>query len=687
VNRPGLTILAVLLLGLGAQSPALAAASHAHKAPARKAQASLSLPQQFFAKLNAGDAAAAHELAQKIGDKLIVKYERWAELSRGLAPASFAEISGFIEQNPDWPGQAGLKRQAEEALMLEGGDGTIITWFQDHEPQTREGRLRLGDALRAVGRGEEGNALIRRSWVEDSFSPTDEKLFLDKYAEIIQAPDHILRIDRLLWREQDEAARRQMRHVSADMQALAEARLKLQADNGGIDAALARVPARLKDDPGLLYDRLRWARENGNDAQARDILLNPPSELIRPDLWWAEREIQARHAINEDNGDLAYRLVRNHGLSGGGSEFAEAEFLSGWIAFRMLSKPEVGLQHFDAVYRAARYPAGQARGAYWAGRAADAVGETVAATDWYIKSASSITTFYGQLAASRLGAAEMVRLPAEPQPSQADKAAFAKRDVVRLVQKLAQLGGVERIDPFILRLAEQAGTPGNAALVAELARSTGRTDLAVQVARKVQRDGIVLVDSGYPVLTMPKSPGEPEAALIHALIRQESNFNAAAVSKAGAQGLMQLMPATAKSIATKLGLPFAASRLAKDPTYNMEIGQAFIGNVLNSFSGSYVLSIAAYNAGPGRVRQWLRDIGDPRDGKLETIDWIERVPFSETRNYIQRVLEGLQVYRLRLNHGTGSPRFGSFASAPEAGSPWCLIACTATAVPVNGRLE
>lgn len=691
MNKRGMVAAAAILFGLGAVAPADAAASapHSHKAAASKPKpAPQSLQQQFFAKLDAGDADAAHQLAQKIGDRLIIKYERWAELSRGLAPASFAEISVFIRDNPDWPGQSGLKRQAEQSLMLEGTNTTIISWFVDHQPQTREGKLKLGDALRAAGRVEEGNALIRRSWVEDTYSATDEKLFFDKYGDIILAPDHILRIDRLLWRGQDDAVRRQMRHVSDDVQALAEARLRLQADNGGVDAALAKVPPRLREDPGLLYDRLRWARDKSNDAQAQEILLKPPPELIRPDLWWDEREIQVRHVIDDGNGDLAYKLASQHGLSGG-SDYAQAEFLSGWVALRMLKKPDMALQHFDAVYHSAKYPTTQSRGAYWAARAAEETGDTVAATDWYIKSAENITTFYGQLAAAKLGAPELIHLPAEPTPTPDDKASFAKRDVVKLVEKLVQLGAPERIDPFVLRLAEQAGTGGNAVLVADLAKASGRLDLAVQVARKVQRDGIVLVDSGYPVLSQGgRHDDATELALVHALIRQESGFNSGAVSKAGAQGLMQLMPATAKAIAGKIGLPFAQARLTKDANYNVEIGRAFIGNVLSSFSGSYVLSIAAYNAGPGRVRQWLREMGDPRDGKLEAVDWIEMVPYSETRNYIQRVLEGLQVYRLRLNHGAGSPRFGSFASAPEAGSPWCLIACTAAAAtPPAGHLD
>ncbi len=651
------------------------------KAPAKAATSLADQPiyQQLFAELDAGKGAAAHDLAVRTGDPLLIKYDRWYELTRALAPASFTEISDFIRDNPDWPGQTMLRHQAEEALTLEGTDPVIIGWFEDHEPQTREGRIRLADALSADGHDAEAMAWLRRVWIEDPFVPADEKSFLDKYGRAIRAEDDIARLDRLLWRIQTDAARRQMRRVDDAHQAVALARLALQANTGGIDQALAKVPPALQRDPGLLYDRIHWNRLKGYNQQACDLLLNPPAELIRPDLWWNEREIQIRYAIAANDDALAYRLATGHGLTTG-SDFVQAEFMTGWIAFRMMHKPDLALTHFAAGFAASKTSSGIARNAYWAGRAAEEIPDPVGATGWYVKAADDLTSFYGQLAAAKLALPEAVRLPPEPVPTAQQIAIFNEREVTKMVHRLVEVGAPDRIDPFLLRMAEIASSPQDAEQVAALARSAGRADLAVNVARRVQRDGILLVDSSYPILppTIISDQGDAEPALIHALIRQESGFASTAVSKVGAQGLMQLMPATAKGVAAKLNLPFSPVRLLHDQGYNAQIGQAFMGSMLNNFSGSYLLSVAAYNAGPGRVRQWLQDIGDPRDGHMEAVDWIERVPYGETRAYIQRVLEALQIYRIRLNKGNAAMAFGSFAAEPAAGSPWCLIACSAS---------
>ncbi len=694
-------VFAVPSAAVSADPPAAATATHPTKnkpvtakpktKTAVKPAASLAdqpIYQQLFAKLDAGNGAAAHDLALRTGDPLLIKYDRWYELTRALAPASFTEISDFIRDNPDWPGQSMLRYQAEEALTLEGTDPVIIGWFEDHEPQTREGRIRLADAFAAAGRDAEALALLRRVWIEDPFVPNDEKSFLDKYGRAIRTEDDIARLDRQLWRGQSDAARRQLHRVDDGHQAVALARLALQASTGAVDQALAKVPADLQRDPGLLYDRIHWNRLKGFNQQACDLLLNPPAELIRPDLWWSEREIQIRYAIAANDDGLAYRLAIGHGLTTG-TEYVQAEFMIGWVAFRMMHKPDVALTHFAAGFAASKTSSGIARNAYWAGRAAEEIPDPIGATGWYVKAADDLTSFYGQLAAAKLALPEAVRLPPEPVPTAEQIAVFNDREAAKMAHRLIEVGAPDRIDPFLLRMAEISSSPQDAEQIAALARSAGRADLAVNVARRVQRNGILLVDSSYPILPptiIGESGDAAESALIHALIRQESGFATTAVSKVGAQGLMQLMPATAKSVAAKLKVPFSPVRLLHDQGYNAQLGQAFMGNVLNDFSGSYLLAVAAYNAGQGRVHQWLRDIGDPRDGHMEAVDWIERVPFGETRVYIQRVLEALQIYRIRLNKGNAAMEFGTFAAEPAAGSPWCLIACSAsvaTPLPVH----
>jgi len=660
--------------------------------------------RQAFRKAEAGDLAGAKALVAAAPDRLLDKMLYWLDLTRWRG-GSFETAAAFLKANPDWPGQGLLKLRAEEWLALYPSHATVIEWFEANPPTTREGRIRLANAYRAVGRETDGIGLLRRVWVEDNFSASDEKAFLLQYGGLIESKDDLARLDRLLWRSQTDAAKRQMGRVDLGHRALAEARILLSAAGQGAESALQKVVGPLHGDPGLIYARLKWSRINNRDGDARAILLKPPTNLVRPELWWEERQIEIRRALADGDLATAYQLARDHHLTDG-NDFADAEWLAGWIALRQ-HDGKVALDHFHNLFVNARTPVVQSRGAYWAARALEQLDKPADAREWYGKAAAQITTFYGQVAAARLGLTNIAQLPAEPTPAEADAAAFAAREVPKVVRRLAAIGEVGRIDPFVLRLVDVADKPEQMALTAKLARDAGRVDLAVTVARRAFRDGVTLIDAGYPTVALPPGGG-PEPALIHALIRQESNFAADAVSRAGARGLMQLMPSTAKWIAGKNSLPYSEPLLTIDPKYNIMVGQAYLSGVLDSFSGSYVLSLAAYNAGPGRVRQWIRDFGDPRDPGVDVVDWIEQIPFNETRNYVQRVLEGLQVYRLRMAR-TASARADATsgaATAPSAPGPapvpatadtgapppgvpsavasWCLIACTAAAAPSVG---
>jgi soluble lytic murein transglycosylase len=633
----------------------------------RPGQASEAVYRDALRRLDAGDMAGANQLAATGHDPLLDKVVRWIEISRLHAPTSFAEIQTFIEKNPDWPRQAALRLRAEEQILLEAGPEGLLAWFAGNPPQSRDGKIRYGEALRIKGREAEGIGWIRRAWVEDNFSAPEEKVFLEKFHGLIPSADQVQRLDSLIWRQQFDQAKRQMNRVDEGHRWVADARMKLLADQGGFDAALRKVPASLENDPGLLYARIHWRRVKGHDADARALMLKVPANVPRPELWWRERESEIRQALTEGANSEAYRLARDHRQTQG-TQLADAEFLAGWIALRLQHDPHVAFGHFENLYNSVRTPVSQARGAYWAGRAQEAEQKSTLARGWYEKAAQHPTTFYGQLAAAKLGR-DAAKLPADPAPDKKTTDAFAKREVTRAVAKLAEIGAATHVDPFVLRLADLAHEPEEAALTAELARKVGRPDLGVTVARRVARQGITLVEAGYPLLSLKQSAAA-EPALTYSVIRQESNFAAEAVSRAGARGLMQLMPATAKAIAAKLNLPFSEGKLV-DPTYNVALGENYLMRIVGRFDGSYVLGLAAYNAGPARVHQWLQQIGDPR-GHMDVIDWIERLPFAETRNYVERVLEGLQVYRLRL----GSPLVSNaVAAVPPAASAWCLLAC------------
>jgi soluble lytic murein transglycosylase len=597
-----------------------------------------------FGAARGADPAGALRLAGQAKDPLLRKVLTWQAISRGASGASFAEIADFITRNPDWPGQTTLRQRAEEAI---GGasDATVRAWFQRFRPVTPYGKLREAELLLASTQQAAAIAEIRDVWINCELSAFDEKSILARFPGVLRGEDHIKRLDRLLWDGLVESAKRLLPRVPQDYRLLADARMKLADFKPGVEGALAKVPAHLKNDPGLLYERTRWRRRKELYDSALESLLNPPRDLVRPVMWWTERQILARRALADGKPQLAYRLVAKHGLTEG-TAFADAEFLAGWIALRSLHDAQKGYDHFVHLYNGVKLPISRARGAYWAGRAAEALNRQDLAGTWFATAAENATTYYGQLAQTRIGGDAPRRLAVEPKPTGEETAQFRKRELVRAVEMLGEIGETDRLSSFMHKLSEQARTPGEHVLVAALFESVGRLDLAVGAAKRAGYAGVMLIEHGYPTIELPK--GDPERPLVLAMTRQESAFERTAVSKSGARGLMQLMPGTASHIAKSRQLPYSADRLLTDSGYNLTLGRAYLEELLDRFSGSYVLSIAAYNAGPARVRQWVDNFGDPRTKSIDVIDWVESIPFTETRNYVQRVLENLQVYRIRL---------------------------------------
>ncbi|MCH8197687.1 MAG: lytic transglycosylase domain-containing protein, partial [Proteobacteria bacterium] len=457
---------------------------------------------------------------------------------------------------------------------------------------------------------------------------------------------HAGRLDRLLWAGRTWEARRMLRRVDAGQRALAVARIRLRRFRGGVDWAIRQVPKALTENLGLVYERLRWRRRKGRDADARALLDSLPPALTRPEIWWRERVVLARRALRGGEVSAAYALASAHRQTRG-KNFAEAEWLAGWISLRFLDDAEVALKHFSALHANVRYPISLARGAYWAGRAAEATGDGPLAQQWYAKAASHVTTFYGQLAASRLKGSAPAAIPKEPAPDARTAQEFAERELVKATRLLGASANPKPMRRFILHLNKKAQTPEEHKLIAELAKSLNRPDLAVATAKRSLRSGVFLLTGAYPLSYLPTNRNGLEAELLLSLLRQESAFEVGAVSYAGARGLMQIMPATARRVARRLRLRYSKHRLLTDPEFNLAIGTAFLNGLLNDYRGSYVLALAAYNAGPSRVRRWIRNNGDPRDGEIDVIDWIELIPFNETRDYVQRVLENVQMYRVR----------------------------------------
>jgi soluble lytic murein transglycosylase len=583
-------------------------------------------------------------IVRKAENPLPAKILRWMYHSRPGTPAGFDEITKFVTANPDWPSQQRLRRHAEKAIKGKVAADRLLEWFARNPPVTAVGGGELGAALLASGRTAEGEAIVRDAWVNGDFNNRDEKAFLKRHERLLTSDHHERRLDRLLWDGAYYQIRRAIRRVGPEQHALARARNALRRSSPDVEDAVAAVPQHLQSDAGLLYERFRWRRRKGKYAGAMEILANPPADWVRPDKWWNDRRIIARRLITRERAKEAYGVIRDHGLTAG-PDFAAAEWFAGWIALRFLKKPNEALAHFERMHGAVNYPVSQARAAYWAGRAAEALNDAEKARRWYETAAKFNAVFYGQLARDRAQLPSPTESP-DPAPSNEAFERFAKTELARAAILLQQLGQTRLAQKFVDRIARLSDEPEHLAMTARLATGIGRVDLAVRVSRHAYHRGVLLSSSGFPIIKAPAT--KPELGLALAVARQESSMNTWAKSSAGARGIMQLMPATAQTVARQLRVRYSPSRLTRDPKYNVKLGRAYLRSLLRQYRGSYVLAIAAYNAGPPALKEWIRRNGDPRKPGVDPIDWIELIPYPSSRNYVQRVLENLQVYRGRL---------------------------------------
>jgi len=616
--------------------------------------------RQVLDALDQRDFGAAVAAAGGLRDPLARKVVLWSRFKDGLG--TFDSITRFIEANADWPHQRSLRRAAERTLTGREDPRRLLDWFDRHPPLTTDGLVAQARALRAVGRDADARDAARAAWIDGRFSKAEQERFFNAFRQFLRKQDHERRLSSLIWDERLTEAQRMYPLVSAGQRRLAEARILLIRDKPGVDGAIEQVPAALRDDPGLVFDRMVWRRKHDLFDRAVQLLFHPAANQGDPDAWARERAILAREALDQRKARLAYRIAAGHGHTDG-LAFATGEWMAGWVALRLLNQPAKALTHFETMHAGVSYPQSLSRAAYWAGRAAQALGRPDAATTWYRHAAEHAETFYGQLAIEAIGDPLSAHLEARPPVTDADRRRFAADERARVIRLMDRAGRVDMAVPFALALNDARATPGFRVLVADTLSETGRPDMAVFFARRAALAGTMLPQAGYPApdavvraLSGPPANGpHPEAAVLLSLIRQESNFNTEAISRVGARGLMQLMPRTARVVAARLDEPYSLGALTDNPATNVRFGTAYFAGLLKEFNGSYVLSIAGYNAGPHRARTWRARNGDPqRMSTEEIIDWIERIPFRETRNYVQRVLEGTQVYRHRLGQTTAA---------------------------------
>tara|TARA_R110002020_G_scaffold15555_23_gene55309 strand:- start:2274 stop:4598 length:2325 start_codon:yes stop_codon:yes gene_type:complete len=591
-----------------------------------------------------------------LSDRLDRKIVDFALARSGSPQVTSGMIAEYAASAPGWPDPDLIRSNAEEALYREKPPANeVIRTFSASPPISTPGAIIYARALVASGDSGRAASVIRPVWHEKRMSSGYQKQILSEFSGLLRADDHMQRAEMLLYRDQLSEAEGLKPYVSAGDRAYIDARAAVARSSGDAAGKLAQVPASARNRPGYMFAQIAYNRRRENYREAAALLQKSPrnpAALVNPDEWWVERRIVSRGLIEEGDPRTAYALVAAHSAESPRFE-AEAEFHAGWYALRYLNDPRRAATHFDRIEKLGTTPITLSRAYYWQGRAAEAAGNGGKARSYYQKAGRYGMTYYGQLAREKLGQNTAgVGRPASAGIS--DSAAFSRNDQVVAINRLIASGHAHRTWPLFDNLSETLPTPGQIALLSELANRAGLPHVALLVSKEGLNRGLDVGGLAFPIEGIPKSTRMPaglDRAIVYSIARQESTFNTGAVSPAGALGLLQLMPGTAKATARSLGLAYQPSKLTSDASYNATLGAAHLKELIDEFNGSYVLTFAAYNAGRSRAYEWVRRFGDPRDPRVDAIDWVESIPFTETRNYVQRVMENVQVYRERLGSG------------------------------------
>jgi soluble lytic murein transglycosylase len=578
----------------------------------------------------------------------------WQRLRAG--DGLLEEYEDFLKRRADWPGIPLLQEKGEAAVARSDDAARIIAYFAERPPETGKGAVALINAFKAVGRAGDAVLEARRAWVNLPFTAEDEARLMAMFPEM-PAARHEARLDTLLWEDRNSEAKRMLPRVSADWQALAAARIGLAEDAKGVSALVSAVPAVLKNDPGLANARFIWRMKKDLYPEATELILERSAnadDLGRPAAWAERRAVLARYLMRGGKAKDAYRIASSHHLTEG-QNYADLEFLSGFIALRKLNDPARALTHFERMQAAVTTPISESKALYWQARALDAAGRGQDALAAYTTAASHQTAYYGQLAAEHLGLPLDPRLLSNDRPPDWREAEFVNSSVLEAGLLLLRAGDRNLAKRFLLHLAEEQERTGLDQM-ADMALQVGQPHIALLIAKKAAERGIILPSAYFPVPDLVPDGLAVSRALALSIARRESEFDPQARSHAGARGLMQVMPDTGKLVAKELGVAFATSMLTDDPAFNAKMGSAYLAGLVEEFGPSIALVASGYNAGPGRPRRWMTEFGDPRRKDVDVVDWVETIPFSETRTYVMRVAESLVIYRAKLKGKAGPVR-------------------------------
>jgi soluble lytic murein transglycosylase len=637
-----------------------AANSPALPDPAQLLGADAPVFARALAAYKAGDFAVGDVASAMLQAPLPATAAQWAGLRLHPREAGFARLSRFIFDHPNWPAQDWLRRHAEEGLFGDhNADSSVKSFFAQAKPTTPAGKIALARVLARDGEFEAAGALARQVWREEDFNETIESVLRKEFPDFLTVADHKYRADRLLYAEKNAAALRAAELAGKDVVALARVRAAANSDYGD-EKLFASVPPALQNDPGMMFARVHLLRKQQKIAEAAGLLLKAPREperVIDGDAWWTERRLVARKLLDLGDAQGAYKICAQHSAHGVNAK-VDAEFTAGWIALRFLNDLPGAQRHFDLLQQIAETPIQKSRAAYWQARTAETrhtPEEDLNARDYYKEAATHSTTFYGQLALAKLGSAASPLRPAPP-PAEGD----ARDESVRTVELLLAAGEKDSAAALAAEAVKHLTDETQIAALGEMIAQAHDARVSLALGKLASHRGVALDDLAFPAYGVPRFtslPGSASRAIVYAIARQESAFDPRAISSAHAMGLMQMIESTARQTAVHVGVGFDPRRMLDEPAYNAQLGAAHLGLLLGELKGSYLLTFAAYNAGGHRVKEWLDAYGDPRHADVDPVDWVERIPIQETRNYVQRVMENYVVYRTKFgDHFSREPQ-------------------------------
>lgn len=645
-------------------APVLAPATRQHATPRKPvtpaaiaatsstSQADKDALENVFELVGKRRQSEATDVAASISDPVARKLAEWVILRSESNGVSVERYRNFVSANPSWPSQTFMRRRLEAALWDDRREESAAwSWFENESPLSAKGRFVLAKAM--LARGDRANAerLVREAWRGDAMSEETENNALDQFGALLTAGDQKARMDSLLYGSEHEAAMRAAKRLGTGYVALAKARIASYKKAPNTRALLEAVPRELHNDPGFLFSKIQLLRREEKFSDAAQLMLSAPKDpnrLYNLDEWWIERRLLARKMIDTNEFRSAYLIARDAALPARDIYKTEQEFTAGWIALRFLNDPATAAQHFARIGVGSVNPTTLARAGYWQGRAAEAAGRQQEARAAFARAAEQSTSYYGQLARAKLGLPQL-ELNGTPRGRGGDRL-----EIVRAVQLLYELDEREYAIPILADMGEN-GDPEALGALGELTQRYSDARGMLLLGKAALNRGLPFDHYAYPVNGIPNfTPIGPEVerSIVYAIARQESAFNPAVVSPAQAYGLMQVTPDAARYVCKRHGATYDLSRLKNDSVYNATLGSAELGGLLEDYRGSYIMTFAAYNAGRGSVKKWIDRYGDPRDPKVDAVDWVELIPFSETRNYVQRIMENLQVYRARFGGGT-----------------------------------